>query len=82
MLKPGGRLYMEEVFRAFLSRPFCPRLLDRSQRDHFEIGSFRDALTATGFEVLAAWVPWGMFGLLVARRPDGRPPGARLQGER
>jgi ubiquinone/menaquinone biosynthesis C-methylase UbiE len=54
VLKPGGRLYSEEVLDGFILHPLVRRLTDHPLDDRFNHDRFRDALAAAGFQVIAS----------------------------
>ncbi len=70
VLRPGGRLYAEEVFERFIQSPVWRRLLEHPQTDRFDHDRFRDALTEAGFRVAATRLLWSSFGWFVAARGD------------
>ena len=51
VLKPGGRLYAEEVLRPFIQHPVIRRLLEHPQRDRFDRQGFQRGLSEAGLEV-------------------------------
>ena len=53
VLKPGGRLYAEEMLRGFIVHPITCLLLDHPQNDRFDAKAFRRELGVTGFERIA-----------------------------
>jgi ubiquinone/menaquinone biosynthesis C-methylase UbiE len=63
VLKPGGRLYAEEVLARFILNPVVRRLLRHPLEDRFDAARFRGALEAEGFRMvgqrsLGPWVAW------------------------
>jgi ubiquinone/menaquinone biosynthesis C-methylase UbiE len=63
VLRPGGRLFAEEVYAAFILHPVWRRLLAHPTRDRFDHPSFGGALRDAGFEVhaerkLGHWFGW------------------------
>ena len=70
VLRPGGRLYAEEVFERFISAPLWRRLLEHPQENRFDHDGFRDALGEAGFRVLGTDTLWDRFGWFVADRAD------------
>ena len=59
-LKPGGRVYAEEVLRRFIVHPITRRLLEHPQSDRFDSTSFARELEVSGFDPIATeelWVP-------------------------
>ncbi len=73
VLKPGGRLFVEEVYAAFILHPVWRRLFAHPTDDRFDHRGFGDALREAGFEVRAQRElgPW--FGWFVAEKATGRP---------
>jgi len=68
VLKPGGRLYAEEMFERFLSHPVTRALLDHPSEDRFDYAQFLEALEESGLRVEASHDE-GHFGFFVARKP-------------
>jgi len=63
VLRPGGRLFAEEVYGSFLASPIWRRMLDHPAADRFEHGSLGAALETTGFRIaaesrLGRWCGW------------------------
>ncbi len=63
VLKPGGRLYAGEVFEKLITNPIARRLLEHPQHDRFDEEKFREALSSSGFRVIATerlgrWLGW------------------------
>jgi ubiquinone/menaquinone biosynthesis C-methylase UbiE len=52
VLKPGGRLYAEEMLRPFLVNPLVRRIFDHPQADRFDLAEFREGLRCSGLEPL------------------------------
>ncbi|MBI3185125.1 MAG: class I SAM-dependent methyltransferase [Myxococcales bacterium] len=69
VLKPGGKLYAEEVLRAFLAAPLMRRLFEHPREDRFDHAEFRAELERRGFRLLASRELAGLFGWYVAERP-------------
>jgi ubiquinone/menaquinone biosynthesis C-methylase UbiE len=68
VLKPGGRLFAEEVLAPFIHHPVWRRLLDHPMEDRFHTQDFADALRRTGFEIVALRERRRRFAWFVARR--------------
>ena len=68
VLRPGGRLYAEEVLAKFILHPVWRRLLDHPLHDRFDHPTFRQALVDEGFAIVAAQELYGDFGWYVADR--------------
>jgi ubiquinone/menaquinone biosynthesis C-methylase UbiE len=69
VLKPGGRLYAEEVLAHFILHPLWRRVLDHPLEDRFDHDTFRDALVDLGFTMVATRSLFGDFAWFVADRP-------------
>ena len=69
VLKPGGRLYAEEVLDGFLLHPLVRRLTDHPLDDRFNHDRFRDALVAGGFRVIASRQLLGSLAWFIADKP-------------
>jgi ubiquinone/menaquinone biosynthesis C-methylase UbiE len=52
VLKPGGRLYAEEVLAPFIDHPVMKRLLDHPRADRFDAAAFEAGLGEAGFRIL------------------------------
>lgn len=70
VLRPGGRLYAEEVFERLIVDSLWSRLLDHPQQDRFDHDRFRDALRTAGFRMLGTQTLWDRFGWFVAVRGE------------
>lgn len=68
VLKPGGRLYAEEVLRRFVVHPVTRRILEHPLEDRFDSGEFARELAAAGFEEIASEELWGSFAWFTARK--------------
>jgi ubiquinone/menaquinone biosynthesis C-methylase UbiE len=71
VLKPGGRLYMEEVLRAFILHPLVRRVLEHPLEDRFDHAGLLEALQQQGFQVVASRALAGSLGVYVADKPVG-----------
>ena len=69
VLKPGGRFYVEEILKKYITHPFWGRLMDHPQWDRFDLELFKSALSATGFHVVASRQFLDLFGWFVADKP-------------
>ena len=69
VLKPGGRLYAEEVFEKFIVHPVWERVLGHPQVDRFDRDRFLDALKKCGLLVIDSNQLWRSFGWFVADKP-------------
>ncbi|MBX3431506.1 MAG: class I SAM-dependent methyltransferase [Hyphomonadaceae bacterium] len=70
VLKPGGRLYAEEVLEKFILDPLWRRVLVHPLEDRFTHEGFRQALIETGFEMVGSRQLWHQFAWSVANKPD------------
>lgn len=68
VLRPGGRLYAEEVFERFIADPLWRRLLEHPQEDRFDAAGFEKGLEEAGLRVVATRTLWSRFGWFVAER--------------
>jgi ubiquinone/menaquinone biosynthesis C-methylase UbiE len=68
VLKPGARLYAEEIFAGFTSWSPIERLLAHPKAGQFGHDEFRSALSERGFDVDASRDVWGLGGFFVATR--------------
>jgi ubiquinone/menaquinone biosynthesis C-methylase UbiE len=69
VLKPGGKLYSEEVLRRFIVHPITRRVLEHPLDDRFDSASFARELKASGLEPFATRELWGAFAWFTARKP-------------
>jgi ubiquinone/menaquinone biosynthesis C-methylase UbiE len=69
VLRPGGRLYAEEVLDRFIRHPVWRRLLDHPQTDRFDHRGFVTGLEAAGFRLVADQNLGTWFGWYVADKP-------------
>ncbi len=53
VLRPGGRLYAEEILREFIHHPLWRRVLDHPMEDRFNAAGFAAGLEAVGLHVVA-----------------------------
>lgn len=49
VLRPGGRLYAEEILEHYITHPFWRRVLRHPQHDRFDADGFEHALREAGF---------------------------------
>jgi len=68
VLKPGGRLYAEEVLERFILHPLWRRLLDHPEIDRFDAAGFAEALEQAGLQLAARRQLWGWFAWYVAHK--------------
>ena len=68
VLKPGGRLYAEEVLRRFIVHPITRRVLEHPQSDRFDSAGFTRELEVAGFDAIASEELWGAFAWFTAHK--------------
>lgn len=73
VLRPGGRLYAEEVLARFIGHAVWRRLLAHPQHDRFDRTAFARALGEAGLHVLGTRELAHRFAWFVAEKPV--PPG-------
>ena len=66
ILKPGGRFYIEEISRNFITHPFWRRLLDHPQENRFDHRDLITALETTGFIIRSSKRLFGLYIWIVA----------------
>jgi ubiquinone/menaquinone biosynthesis C-methylase UbiE len=71
VLRPGGRLYAEEVLAKLILHPVWRRVLDHPLHDRFDHDTFQRTLADEGFDVVATRQLLGDFGWYVADRRAG-----------
>jgi ubiquinone/menaquinone biosynthesis C-methylase UbiE len=69
VLRPGGRLYAEEILVAFIRHPVWRRLCDHPMEDRFDQEQFIAALSEAGFVVEATRKFFNQCAWFVARKP-------------
>jgi ubiquinone/menaquinone biosynthesis C-methylase UbiE len=69
VLKPGGRLYAEEVLAKLILHPVWRRVLEHPMEDRFDRDGFARGLEDAGFRVTASRELLGQFAWFVAERP-------------
>ena len=70
VLKPGGRLYAEEVLKAFIVRPTTRSLLEHPLANRFDTPGFLAGLQEAGFISSASEELWHSFTWVVAMKPE------------
>jgi ubiquinone/menaquinone biosynthesis C-methylase UbiE len=82
VLKPGGRLYMEEVLAGFLDRRVARCLFAHPRADRFGAIQLREAVRTAGFLIEGEQQLWGAFswiaGYKAATSPGAAPDAARV----
>lgn len=68
VLKPGGRLFAEEVLKSFILNPVVRRFLDHPLEDRFTHQQFLETLTDCGFHIVGERQLLRSFGWYVAER--------------
>lgn len=71
VLRPGGRFYVEEMYRWFLVSPVLRTLFVHPQEDRFDHGDFGEGLRDAGFDLVAEHNVLNVYGWYVADRPAG-----------
>jgi ubiquinone/menaquinone biosynthesis C-methylase UbiE len=69
VLRPGGRLYAEEVLRPFIDDPLARRLFKHPTHDRFDHDDFIDGLRAVRLTPLASRTQWRGFAWFIAAKP-------------
>lgn len=69
VLKPGGRFYAEEVYRAIICHPFWRRVLEHPQQDRFDPQQFAEHIESAGLKILGRKDIFDWSGWLVAEKP-------------
>jgi ubiquinone/menaquinone biosynthesis C-methylase UbiE len=72
VLRPGGRLYAEEVLRDFIRHPLWRAVLDHPQEDRFDARQFGEALEDVGLRVLSQRELGSVAAWFVAEKPASR----------
>lgn len=68
VLKPGGRIYIEEITRKFIVHPIWRTLLDHPQEDRFDLHDLTGALETAGFRIVRSREFGNLFIWCVADR--------------
>ena len=68
VLKPNGRFYASEVLRRFITHPVWRRAFHHPQQDRFDADTFAQALTESGFQVLASQHLYQQVGIFFAEK--------------
>lgn len=74
VLKPGGRLFAEEVYERFILHPLWRRLLAHPTENRFDHTRFVNELAGQGFDVVSTSELWGCFGWTIADKPHAESP--------
>ena len=69
VLRPGGRLYVEEMLRAFIHGAVWRRLLDHPMQDRFDADALRGGIEDAGLVVVAERRLGEQAAWLVAEKP-------------
>ena len=69
VLKPGGRFFIEEITRQFITHPLWRRVLDHPQENRFDVHDLVKALNACGFSVPRYKQRFGLFIWAIADKP-------------
>ena len=69
VLKPGGRLWAEEIYKPFIVQPLLRRLFAHPQEDRFDRQGFDAGLRGAGFSLVASSAPTRFYGFHIAEQP-------------
>ena len=69
VLRPGGRLYLEEILAAFIHHPLWARLLDHPMQDRFDLDELTHVLQQAGFDLVGTDSLEPHVGWVVADKP-------------
>jgi ubiquinone/menaquinone biosynthesis C-methylase UbiE len=69
VLRPGGRLFAEEVLADFVQHPLWRRLFEHPQADRFDAAGFGRGIEASGLRLLGTRSLAGVFAWFAAERP-------------
>jgi ubiquinone/menaquinone biosynthesis C-methylase UbiE len=72
VLKPGGRLYAEEMYRRFLTGVLARTFTRHPEHDRFDGDAFAAEVERQGLRVLGRRDVAGLFGWLAAEKPTWR----------
>jgi ubiquinone/menaquinone biosynthesis C-methylase UbiE len=73
VLRPGGRLYAEEVLSGFIDRRIMVKLFDHPRTDRFDAAAFGAGLVAAGLKLRGAKEAAGSIAWFIAdKTTDGR----------
>jgi ubiquinone/menaquinone biosynthesis C-methylase UbiE len=76
VLKPGGRLYAEEMLRDFIVNPLVRHILDHPRDDRFDCEDFREGLSHSGLTPRAIRTLGQSAAWFIADKPaDASTPG-------
>jgi ubiquinone/menaquinone biosynthesis C-methylase UbiE len=70
VLKPGGRLYAEEMLAGLILHPVWRRLLDHPLEDRFDCATFKEELERVGFELISCREHHGHAAWFVAQKAE------------
>ena len=70
VLKPGGRIYIEEILEKYIVHPLFRRILDHPQVDRFNLQEFVKGLEEAGFKVRGTDQFMEMYAWFAADKPD------------
>ena len=69
VLRPGGRLWAEEIYAPFIVQPLLRRLFAHPQEDRFDRAGFDAGLREAGFSLVTSTAPTRLYGFHIAQRP-------------
>ena len=70
VVKPGGRIYIEEILARWITHPLFRPLMDHPQIDRFNLEQFARALQENGFRVRATDQFLDLFAWFIADKPQ------------
>lgn len=73
VLRPGGRLYAEEVLRPLIDHPLARRLFDHPLEDRFDFDEFLAGLRSAQLAPIASRSLGAGFGWFIAAKPAAGP---------
>jgi ubiquinone/menaquinone biosynthesis C-methylase UbiE len=69
VLKPGGRLYMEEVLSPLIDSRVARWLFEHPRSDRFDAVQLHEAIRRAGFRIDGEQQLWGAFSWIAAHKP-------------
>ncbi len=70
VLKPGGRIYVEEVLAQFIRHPLVRRILTHPMHDRFDAAELESQVQRCGFTLTGREEMLGAFAWVTATKPD------------
>jgi ubiquinone/menaquinone biosynthesis C-methylase UbiE len=69
VLKPGGRLYMEEILAKYIVHPVIRNILDHPQTDRFDLLMLTQAMEAQGYKIIDTSSLLEIYAWIIADKP-------------